>query len=219
MMIWDVAFFSIMVGCGEQYLSAFAVALGFSPTVSGLITTVPLLCGAALQTISPWAVAKLGSHRKWVVGCSAVQAVAFLPLAIAAAIGAMPVWLLFVVAGFYWGAGLAAGPAWNAWVSNVIPTDIRSHYLARRTRIGQFCLLMAYVLGGLVLQYGKANDATMTVFMVIFAVAGACRMISVLCLAAKTEPRALAKPATVDARSCAVCGAAAARGRCWPTFG
>lgn len=188
MMLWDVACYSVMVGLGEQYLSAFAIALGLSDTISGWITTIPLLAGAALQMISPWAIRKLGSHRLWCVGCVGVQGLSFIPLVIAAAWGQIPTWLLFVIASFYWGAGLAAGPAWNAWVNGILPVGTRSGFLARRSRVGQVTLLLAFVCGGLLLQAGKASNNVLTVFTALFAIAGACRMASTWCLYVKTEP-------------------------------
>ncbi len=185
--LWDVAFYSMMIGLGEQYLSAFSLALGCSDTVAGWIVTIPLLAGAALQLITPWAVQRLGSHRQWVIGCSLVQAFSFVPLVIAAVVGEIPVWLLFTIASFYWGAGLAAGPAWNAWITNIVPTEIRSTYLAKRTRVGQIMLLLAFLGGGELLQYGKAAALELRVFLALFALAGLCRFCSVLCLLAKTE--------------------------------
>lgn len=183
----DAAFYSVMVGVGECYLSAFSLALGCSDTVAGWIVTIPLLAGAALQLMTPWAVQRLGSHRQWVVGCSMVQAVSFVPLMFAAILGTMPVWLLFTIASFYWGAGLAAGPAWNAWITNLVPVDIRSTYLAKRTRVGQIVLLGAFLGGGELLQYGKTYGIELRIFLALFALAGLCRFCSVLCLMAKSE--------------------------------
>jgi MFS family permease len=185
--VGDVAFYSVMVGVGEQYLSAFSLALGCSDTVAGWIITIPLLAGAALQLVTPWAVQRLGSHRQWVVGCSMIQALSFIPLMVAAIVGSMPVWLLFTIASFYWGAGLAAGPAWNAWITNIVPAEMRSNYLAKRTRVGQVVLLIAFLGGGELLQYGKASGLELRVFLALFAMAGLCRFCSVLCLMAKSE--------------------------------
>lgn len=183
----DAAFYSVMVGVGECYFSAFSLAVGCSNTVAGWIVTFPLLAGAALQLISPWAIRRLGSHRQWVVGCSLVQACCFVPLIIAAVAGSIPVWLLFAIVSFYWGAILSAGPAWNAWITNVVPSEIRSTYLAKRSRISQFMLLAAFIGGGELLQYGKAYGIELRIFLALFALAGLCRMCSVLCLYAQSE--------------------------------
>ena len=41
----------------------------------------------------------------------------------AAAVGKAPTLILFAIAALYWGAGMAAGPAWNNWIDALIPRD------------------------------------------------------------------------------------------------
>src|SRR6185312_4097447 len=77
----DGATFSVMVGIGETYLPAFALAAGLGELAAGLVATVPLLAGGLLQLVSPLAIRRLGSHRRWVVFCTLCQALSFLPLA------------------------------------------------------------------------------------------------------------------------------------------
>ena len=69
-----------MVGLGETYLPAFALAVGLGELVAGLVASVPLLAGGVLQTVSPWGIRRLGSHKRWVVLCATVQSLTFLPL-------------------------------------------------------------------------------------------------------------------------------------------
>src|SRR5258705_11555452 len=103
-----------MVGLGETYIPAFALALGFGSVTAGLVTSVPLLAGALLQTLAPLGVRRFGSHRRWVVACVSLQASCYLPLAAAAMAGHASAVVLFGVASVYWGASLAAGPALGA---------------------------------------------------------------------------------------------------------
>ena len=86
----DGVAFSVMVGIGESYLPAFVLAMGLGQVAAGLITTIPLLVGSLLQLVSPWAVARLRSHRRWVVLCATCQAASFLPLALGGIWGSMP---------------------------------------------------------------------------------------------------------------------------------
>src|SRR5262249_14687177 len=116
---------SMMVGAGESYLAAFALALGLGQVPAGLISTVPLLIGAVVQLISAPAVRYLGSHRRWVVGCATLQAASFVPLCLAALSGSASVTAVFAAAALYWGAGLATNGAWNTWVETLVPTRIR----------------------------------------------------------------------------------------------
>src|SRR5688500_10896717 len=82
--IGDAASYSVMVGIGETYFSAFALALGTGETFAGLIATLPMLAGASLQLATPWALQRFGSYRTWVVLCASLQAAALLAMPIAA---------------------------------------------------------------------------------------------------------------------------------------
>jgi hypothetical protein len=59
--IADAASYSIMVGIGETYLAAFALALGTGETFAGLIATLPMLAGASIQLATPWALRRFHS--------------------------------------------------------------------------------------------------------------------------------------------------------------
>jgi len=178
-----------MVGSGETYLAAFVLALGLGELNAGLIASAPMLAGGLIQLVSPWAVRRLGSHRRWVVTCALTQACAFLPLVIGAIIGSMPAAAVYLVAAMYWTAGLATGPAWNTWVSTLVPRTIRANYFARRSRWAHFAVLCGLVGAGLSLQFGEMLGAPLTAFAIIFTLAGAARFTSATLLSRQTEPQ------------------------------
>ena len=187
--IADGAACSVMIGIGENYLAPFALALGKGELVAGLITSIPLLAGAVLQTMTPAAVRRLGSHRRWVVACVACQALSFVPLAIAARVGTIPVWLLFILAAVYWGSGMASGPAWTSWVDTLIPHRLRACYFGRRARVAQAATLVGFAGGGLWLAYGDWLGEPLAAFAILFAVAAFCRLASAKLLSGQSEPR------------------------------
>ena len=187
-MLADGASYSVMVGIGENYLPAFALAMGMGEVVAGLIACVPLLAGAILQLVSPYGVRKLGSYRRWVSLCAAVQASAFLPLIAAAWFETVPVALLFLIAGMYWGAGMSAGPAWSAWATSIVPARVRSRFFACRTRVSQAGVLVGFVGGGIALQYGSSLGRPLDAFALVFAIAAVCRFVSSRLLAIQSEP-------------------------------
>src|SRR5882672_4659761 len=80
---------SLMVGTGETYIAAFALALGLGDIVAGYAASGPFFAGAILQLVSPWGVRRLGSHRRWVVLCALLQAASFIPLCAAALYGSL----------------------------------------------------------------------------------------------------------------------------------
>ena len=181
--------FSVMVGCGETYFAAFSLALGLGPVASGMVATVPILLGAILQLASPLGVASLGSNRRWVIACTTVQAVCFLPLTWWAIRGHATLWELLVAASIYWSAGMAGVPAWTAWMATLVPDNLRTAYFANRNRLGQFGVFLGFVVSGIVLQLGEAQRSLLPAFAAMFAVACGARLISTACLWACREPR------------------------------
>ncbi len=180
-----------MVGVGESYLPAFVLAMGMGQVAAGLITTVPLLAGAVLQLVSPAAVRYLGSHRRWVVTCAAIQAATFVPLAVAALLGRLPVLAMFALAAVYWGAGLGTSTAWSTWIGTLVPRPVRTHYFSRRTRFNQIATLVGFLIGGFGLQWGAASGRQLLVFALLFALAAICRSVSTTLLAQQSEPQPL----------------------------
>lgn len=184
----DGAAFSVMVGVGETYLPAFALAVGLSEVSAGLVASVPMLAGGVLQLVTPFGVRRFGSLRRWVVCCASVQALSFLPLIVFAAIGRAPAWVVFASAALYWGSGLATSPAWNTWMERLIPRSIRVPYFAQRTRIAHAFLLVGLLGGGLTLQAMTGPERHAAVFATLFAVAAAARLVSAGFLSTQSEP-------------------------------
>src|SRR5436190_14532522 len=186
----DAASYSLMVGLGETYFSAFALAIGTGQTFAGLLATLPQLAGSLLQLASPWGVKKLGSHRRWIVTFVSLQAASLLLLPIASFFsGGMAGLLVFLAVTLYWGAGLATGPVWNTWIEEIVPQSMRTNYFACRARVGQFCTLLGFIAGGLALQFGKANAVVLAAFCSIFLIASACRFVSAWCLSRQRDSR------------------------------
>jgi MFS family permease len=183
----DGTAFSLAVGLGESYLPAFVLAVGLGEVTAGLIATVPLLVGSVVQLASPRGVRRVGSHRRWVLACSVVQSLSFLPLVIAAILGHTSTIGVLLIAALYWSAGMAAGPAWNAWIGRLVPRTVRPRFFATRTQITQVAVMMGLLVGGLVLQISAARGWPLLGFVLLFAAAGVLRLISAGFLAAQRE--------------------------------
>jgi MFS family permease len=190
----DGASYSVMVGLGETYLAAFVLALGLGEQAAGLIAGAPMLAGAVLQLVAPWAVERLRSRRVWVVACAALQAASLLLVSAVAFVEGRGRWLVFVAATLYWAAGLATGPAWNVWVTQIIPASIRPVFFARRARLGHLGVMVGFIAGGAALQAGNARGAALTVFAVMFAAASCFRFFSAAMLALQSEPKSGPSP-------------------------
>ncbi|HVP09630.1 MAG TPA: MFS transporter [Phycisphaerae bacterium] len=174
--------YSFMVGVGETYLAAFAIAVQLGDVAVGLITTVPMLAGALLQLISPLAVVWLGSVSRWVIVSVLAQALSFVPLAIMAALGRAHVWIVFLAIAVYWGSGMCAGAAWVTWMERLIPPRMRAPFFGKRARIMQACQLLGLLAGGFALQAASARDQQVSAFALLFGLAALGRLFSAGCL-------------------------------------
>ncbi len=210
--------YSISVGMGETYFAKFVHELGLGPVAVGLILTVPVLVGAALQTIGPPIVRRAGSYRGWVVGTAAFQAAVLVPLIVLAmvlppllpAMRLLPMmidggtWLallldwalpvgIFGLISLYWGAGLATGPAWNAWTGLLIPRGVRGHFFGIRTVQCQIGMLVGLLGGGWLLDHlgSSGTGASLPGFAIVFAIASLCRFASAYFLSRYSEPKSI----------------------------
>ncbi len=177
-----------MVGFGETYFPAFALAVGLGEMSAGFVSSVPLVAGGLMQLASPTAVRLLGSHRRWVVTCALIQAVSFVPLLIAALTDSLGTGSFLLIAAVYWGAGLATGPAWNTWIGTIVPRPVRSRFFALRTRVSQACVFFGFLAGGILLQFASAHDRGLQAFAALFGIAGICRLLSAWALRLHSEP-------------------------------
>lgn len=193
----DGVTFSLMVGLGETYLAAFALALGNSDVAAGLLSALPMLAGGVLQLIAPSAMHRVSSYRAWVMLWAGLQAASFLPLVIAALVGAAPIALLFACAFLYWGSGLATAPAWNAWMAQIIPARIRSRYFGARQAAAQIGVLVGLIGGGAVLHQVGTDPRG---FAILFGGAFLCRAVSVTVISRQSVPPGGRRPQAARAR-------------------
>lgn len=180
---------SVMLGMGETYLAAFALALGMSDLVSGLAGTIPMCIGGLVQLLAPIGLARVGSHRRWVVGCAALQTLSFLPLVLGALLGHFSPLLLYACAALYWASGMATGPAWNIWIGRLVPAAIRARYFGFRQAAVQVGVLAGLVSAGLWLHRATSTRAMEPglAFAAVFGVAFLARAASTLFLAAHRD--------------------------------
>jgi len=177
--------FSIMVGIAETYLPAFMLARGFGELSAALIAALPVLLGSLLQLGAPWLLAQLGAYRRFVVAVAALQALSVLVLCGLALAESVQPWMVFVPATVYWAAGLAAGPAWNLWMEQLVPGPIRGGFFARRSRLCHAGVLIGLISGGLLLRW--SGNITLLAFAVMFAAGSLGRFVSAAMLARQTE--------------------------------
>ncbi|MDZ4660565.1 MAG: MFS transporter [Pseudomonadota bacterium] len=188
----DGIFYSAMVGFGETYFIAFALATGATDTFAGLISVVPMLLGSLFQLIVPWGVKSLRSYRIWVCVCTGIQSLSLLFFSYLALGPSQSKVTIFIAALFYWSSSMAAGPAWSAWMGSLIPKRLQIKYFAKRSRYLQIFALLSLLLGGFFLQVTGNDISGAREFSVLFLLAALCRLISTVLLFSHSETPELA---------------------------
>lgn len=196
---------ALMSGACEQVaFSTFALRIGTSEVLTGLLATVPMVIGALVQLTNPWGVAWIRSHRRWTILTAILQIVAFVPLIVGSVQGDLAAPILFGAVALYWAAGFAAGASWTAVVGVLVPRPIRANYFAHRTRLNHVGIFLGLALSGLTLHlvYGGPRPAgagapgePLWAFVGIFAAAALCRAVSAWQLTRYSEPSPHVLPA------------------------
>jgi MFS family permease len=181
--------YSFMVGIGETYVAAFAVALGFLGTTSGLIASAPPIVGGIAQLVAPRGIRLFGgSPQRWVMGCATVQALSLVALLTGALAGAMPAWLVFLCASVYWTGALAAASVWNTWVGEIFPARLRARYFGQRNRWCQLATLAGLLLGGALIGMAERSGHVLVGFAACFGLAALARLASLVYLRQQGDP-------------------------------
>ena len=183
----DGFFFSLMVGLGETFFAAYALFLGKSEIVTGFILSIPLLLGSLMQLAAPLGLHRVNSHRRWVAATAAAQGLSLLPLLFMNA--HTPAVILYLSIALYWAFGLATGPAWNSWITHLVPWTRRSRFFSVRSRFCQFGMLIGLVGGGLLLHFLKQKGQEGLAFWLLFVGAVCARLFSAFCLRAIPDAR------------------------------
>ena len=181
----DALLYSIMVGAGESYLPAYALALGYSDVAAGVLTSLPLITGAFLQLFTPTIIQRTRKPKRWMVLSAAMQAMVFLPLIYFETHQKPNFWILILIFTLYWTSGFSINPYWTHWMNNLVPDEIKNQYFSLRSRVAQLGVLIGLVGGGLSLHYKVEIGPFSGFFTVLFLMAFICRIISSVVLSQK----------------------------------
>ena len=186
-----------MIGLGETYFPANAVRLGASPVELGLVVGLPLCLGAAGPLTAIALLRRARRRRPLVAATAAAQAAVLVSLAVLDATGYLGPRLLIAHACAYQMCGMGSATMWSSWYGDLVPTEERGRYFARRNLNVQLATLLAALLAGALLQLlePQASEAAARGggggglgFQTIFGVAALARLASVTLLLRSPEP-------------------------------
>jgi len=181
---------SMLVLTTGAFLIAFAIELGASNVVIGLLAAVGPLAQAA-QIPAVLLVERLRRRRAIAVLAGGISRVmwfvmAAIPFVLPAA-WAVPVLLICLAVHF--GVGAVSGCAFNSWVRDLIPTATVSRFFARRLAIATALGAALSLCGGVAIDFWKARDGEpLMAYAALFIVGGACGIVGLLFLARAPEP-------------------------------
>jgi MFS family permease len=182
--------FSVQVGAGETYFSAFALFLRATAPQIAVLSTLPLLLASSAQIFSAWLGGYVGRRRLVIMGC-ALQALLWLPILLLPALFsgyAIPALLVLLV--LYHSANNLAAPQWTSIMRDLVSERRRGRYFAYRTRLTTIATFVSLVACGLILHELDTAGRTYFGFVVIFLIAFVARLVSVYHLTFLHEPAA-----------------------------
>ena len=187
--VHDGVAYSVMVGGGETYFSAFALFLKATALQIGLIAALPPLIGSFAQLFSAWLGGRVGSRRRIILAGTFSQALIWIPLFLLPVIFPDNGVLLFMLCvTFYYCFGNLASPQWSSLMGDLVQEKQRGRYFARRNRLMSVATFLALISAGFILHLFKKYDMTVAGFAVIFSGAVAARLISVGFLSRMVDP-------------------------------
>jgi len=177
---------------GGAVLTGWALFLGASPVVIGLLAALPL-AAQIVQVPAAWLTQRVGAKRLAVLAIGASRlawlpliAIPFLPIAASTALGVFAT--VVAVAGVL---GVVGNNAWTAWMGELIPGMVRGRFLARRMMFLNVAGTLAALAAGCALDVLGPRGFKGQTLAVLAAVACAAGVVSIWLLRVQRGPAAL----------------------------
>lgn len=179
---------AVAQGSGEQYLSAFALLFHATPFHISILSAIPQLLGAWAQLVSVKVSLWFPNRASQVSWGMIGQAASWVPIL------ALPLlwpeqgpWLLIAGVAVYFTFLHFSSPAWNSLITDLLQSDERGTYFARRLRVMALTSFLALCSSGVLLSFFKDRQLLWLGFAIMFATAGLCRGVSAVYLRSVTD--------------------------------
>lgn len=192
--IQDGLFYSLMVGVGETYFSAYAIFLGANDFQLALLACFPVFMGGMSQFFTVPIMDKFGSRKKLVLSGVIMQAFTYLLIILAFLSSGLKLEVLITCVTLYMIFGQIINPIWNSWIGDLVPPSQRGIYFGKRNRVITMGTFIGMLLAGLFLKESSSRSLELEGFIVIFILAFLLRMISAFFISRKSELPILHKP-------------------------
>jgi len=188
--IKDGAAASVTTGLGDNFVSAYAIALGATNFQLSILSALPALMPG--EWLSTKFMGKFSRKRIVLTGVL-IQAILWLPIALLSLfllkdIKHAPA-LLIIFYSVYMFSGFFIGPSWSSWMRDMTEGMERGKYFGKRNKILGIAGLTATISAGLILDWFKSREIVFMGFAIIFVAACVSRLISRHYLKQQYEPK------------------------------
>lgn len=181
-----------MQGAGEQFTSAYAIALGATNGQLAVLISLPRLVGAFAQGSAALFGRFMGHRKRWLIAFALGQDLMWLPvlfLGFQVLEERYVVYWLIASLTVYTAFNAVVSVVWGSIMSEAVPSRIRGRYFGGRSRWGTLANMLAFLGAGLLLYL--LRDEGMLGFIIAFGLAFLFRAVSVGLLTTLVEaPRA-----------------------------
>lgn len=185
--IRDGSWWSVMVGFGESYFSAFGVFLQATAFQITLLASIPQLLSSLLQ-LTAVKLTNIFRSRQTIVLINVFLQACMLPLILLFSWLTKSVWVFIALVTLYFVFGQMASPAWSSWMGDLVNEDVRGRYFGKRNRYITFATFLSLVTAGLILNYFSTFNKFIG-FAILFLIACMGRLVSCYYLSLKFEPK------------------------------
>lgn len=152
---WDGVFANGMIGFTQDYFIPFALLLGASSKVVGVLNSLQNFAASVIQLVSPELTARFKSRRKIINIFVLLQAIALLPMAFLAVSCKAPIHFFIGCVVFFASCGALSLPAWQSLMSDLVVEKERGRYFGWRNRALGLISVAGGLVAGFILQKMK----------------------------------------------------------------
>ncbi|MFH1503799.1 MAG: MFS transporter [Candidatus Omnitrophota bacterium] len=179
---------------GGIFLMGFALkVLKAQPQQIGFLAALPMFANL-IQIFGSYIIERTGKKKIFCFLCVIVSRVLWiliiiLPLAIFSTLQDSRVWILVIVIAVSSLFSSLSGVAWLAWMSDLVPENIRGTYFGKRNMIASACGMIAILLGGkfITIRESRFSESNPWGFIILFVLGLIAGLIAVWFLAGIPE--------------------------------
>ncbi len=171
----EVFFFALMVGAGESYLGAYALFLGASPLLVGMVGAAPFVFASVGQFLAFY-LNQFCKIRSILLSTISLEILSFLCLTIPLFIPDYAIPTFITSTAFYFIIRNVTSPTQNLFFKSAIPAEIRGTFSGKRQKGSFLVILLSLLVFGGILELAKNYHHEFYAYLTFCLVAAVARL-------------------------------------------